>query len=456
LFAGGKILVPTLIVALITVVLPYRVRTGALAQGNGGAVAQESCITSQCHAKMGKDKYVHGPVGSGDCDSCHKKVGKHKFEPITNAGKLCAACHETMNTKAVVHDPVKKGLCTKCHDPHQSPNKYQLRAAGSDLCFLCHNKSLVGGKYVHGPAAVGSCDSCHLAHQSDHWKLLIAEGNDVCFTCHSDKQDEIKKAKFVHPPVQQACVSCHNPHSGNYQYNLMLPGNRELCLSCHTDKEKEIKDATVPHLALNTPKKCLACHDPHTSNYGKQLVAQPAQLCLGCHDREYNGQNGKIENIKAILESNADRHGPIREGDCTGCHNPHGSMNFRMLREVYPQLFYASYSPDNYKFCFMCHAKTIAQDEYTDTLTNFRNGNRNLHFVHVNKKVKGRTCRACHDAHATNNPRHIRDAVPFANWMLPINFKKTETGGSCQPGCHQRFSYDRIKPVVNKPQSADR
>lgn len=445
-------LIMMILAALPLVILPYHDQGRASAQGNETAKTKESCITEKCHAKMGKEKFVHGPVAVGECESCHKKAGKHKFEPITDVGKLCSECHGQLTTQKVVHPPVKQGQCTKCHSPHQSPNKFQLRATGSDLCFLCHDKSvIIGGKFVHGPVAEGSCSTCHNMHQSEFPKLLIAEGNDVCFNCHPDKADAIKSAKFVHPPVQMGCVSCHSPHSGNYQYNLIAEGSHDLCLTCHADKEKEVKDATVPHKALDTPRKCLACHDPHVSNYAKQLIKQPAELCLSCHDREYNGQNGPIANMKAVLDNNTDRHGPIKEGDCTGCHNPHGSPNFRMLREFFPQLFYASYNPDNYKLCFMCHEKSIASDETTTTLTNFRNGDRNLHFVHVNKFVKGRTCRACHDAHATNNPKHIRDKVPFAKWQLPINFKKTGTGGSCQPGCHQMYSYDRAKPAVNKP-----
>ena len=431
------------------VFLPHHEYGRASAQGK--EAVKESCITAKCHAKMGKDKFVHGPMAGGECDACHKQTGKHKFEPINDVGGLCEQCHEKLTTQKVVHPPVKQGQCTMCHSPHQSPYKFQLRASGSDLCFLCHDKAMVSGKFVHGPVAEGGCSTCHATHQSEFPKLLMADGNEVCFTCHPDKADAIKSAKFVHPPVQMGCVSCHSPHSSNYKYQLLAEGNRDLCLTCHSDKEKEIKAAAVPHKALDTPKRCLACHDPHVSKYPKQLIAQPAELCLGCHDRDYNGQDGPIANMKAILDSNSDHHGPLKEGDCSGCHNPHGSPNFRMLREPFPQLFYASYNPDNYKLCFMCHENSIARDEMTTTLTNFRNGDHNLHYVHVNRAVKGRTCRACHDAHATNNPKHIRDSVPFGKWQLPINYKKTGTGGSCSPGCHQRFGYDRVKPVVNGP-----
>ncbi|MCM2356834.1 MAG: cytochrome C [Geobacteraceae bacterium] len=421
------------------------------AQENGAAKQKESCITEKCHTGMGKEKFVHGPVAVGECTACHRQIKKHKFEPITDIGKLCDECHEKLTTMKVVHAPVKAGKCSKCHDPHQSPYKFQLRAEGAFLCFNCHDKGMIGGKFVHGPVAVGSCSTCHTMHQSEFPKLLLAKGNEVCFNCHADKADAFKNKKFVHAPVQESCVNCHSPHGGNFQYNFKADGKRDLCFTCHSDKEKEVKEATVPHKGLDTAKSCLACHDPHVSNYVKQLTMQPAELCMSCHDREYNGQNGRVANMKAMLANNSIHHGPIKQNDCSGCHNTHGSNNYRMLREFFPQLFYAGYSQDNYKLCFMCHEKSIANDERTTTLTAFRNGDQNLHFVHVNKMVKGRTCRACHDAHATNNPRHIRDAVPFAKWQLPVGFTKTETGGKCLPGCHQLFGYDRAKPVVNKP-----
>jgi predicted CXXCH cytochrome family protein len=423
----------------------------ALAQEGGASKAKASCITEKCHAGMGKDKFVHGPIAVGDCTVCHEPTGRHTFAPIKDVGKLCEECHENLTRMKVVHAPVKEGRCTQCHDPHQSANKFQLRATGSDLCFRCHDKALVGGKYVHGPVAVGSCGACHAAHQSEIPKLLLAEGNSVCFSCHTEEAEKFKKKKFMHAPVQGSCINCHSPHSSNYEFNLKAEGSRALCLTCHKGIETVMNEATVPHKALDTGKKCLSCHDPHVSDYAKQLKGQPADLCLSCHDREYNGPNGKIANIKSILANNADHHGPIRQNDCTGCHNPHGSKYFRMLRENFPQLFYAGYNKENYKLCFMCHENTLASNERTTTLTNFRNGDQNLHFVHVNKAVKGRTCRACHDAHATNNPKHIRDAVPFGKWQLPINFTKTATGGKCMPGCHQMYRYDRVKPVLNKP-----
>jgi predicted CXXCH cytochrome family protein len=422
----------------------------SIAAADPSSAKAPGCVTGNCHSAIGKGRFVHGPAATGACVTCHVQEAQHKFKRI-NVGQLCAECHEDTITMKVVHKPVRDGKCTACHDPHQSPYQFQLRAEKAELCFLCHDRALVAGKFVHGPVAVGSCGTCHAMHQSDFPNLLSAGGNNVCFECHSDKADAFRDKKFVHAPVQRSCVLCHSPHSSNYKYSLIDDGSQKLCFTCHKDKQLELGTVSVRHKGLDTKNHCLACHDPHVSDYAKLLNRQPGDQCLSCHDRSYVnvGRKVTIANMKSYLDENKIHHGPIKQQDCSGCHNAHGSNNFRILRENFPQLFYAEYNPDNYSLCFMCHEPSLAAEPRTTTMTSFRNGSENLHFVHVNK-VKGRTCRACHDAHATNNPKHVRDSVLFAKWDLPVGFKKSERGGTCLPGCHQEFSYDRVKPVVNK------
>ena len=440
-------IVTTVMLSLPLTVVPSRTSAAA---GAGTGQANGKCVTAECHKGMATAPYVHGPVANGECTFCHLQVGDHKFKPIAEPGKQCLECHERVDTLPVVHLPVKEKKCTRCHDPHQSLSKFQLRAEGAELCFLCHNKSIAGGKFVHGPVAVGSCSACHAGHQSRLRKLLLTDGNDLCFSCHSDKAEQFKSGKFAHAPVEKSCLYCHNPHSSPFRFTVKADGT-QLCYSCHREKHQDINAVSVKHKGLNTDKGCIACHEPHVSNHPKLTVSGSADLCLSCHDRAYTSPNGRVENIKELLAKNTDHHGPIRQKDCSGCHNAHGSNNFRILRENFPPLFYSGYNPDNYKLCFMCHEKSLASERLTTTLTGFRNYQQNLHYVHVNKQVKGRTCRACHDAHATNNARHIRDTVPFgsANWRLPVGFVKTETGGQCLPGCHKLFKYDREREIKN-------
>ena len=302
---------------------------------------------------------------------------------------------------------------------------------------------------MHGPAAVGGCVACHDPHTADYQKNLKAEGPNLCYMCHTDKADAIRSAEYVHMPVSEDCVNCHNPHSAPKQFMLQAesPG---LCLDCHAEKKEQMTGAAVRHGALETGKTCLNCHDAHMSNIAKNLTMEPLDLCLSCHNQVYTKADGtEIMNMEKWLAENTDQHGPIKQKDCSGCHNPHGSEYFRILRNPYPPTFYMPFAVENYNLCFSCHEKTIVLDPETTQLTNFRNGNMNLHFVHVNKAVKGRTCRACHETHASNHPKHIRDAVPFGSWELPVNFQKTDTGGSCTPGCHKTKQYDRVKKEIN-------
>jgi predicted CXXCH cytochrome family protein len=434
-----------------------------LMEGASYAAAKESpaekksCVTSACHSTMNKVKYRHGPVEAGECAECHGTSSKHpsdpkkyKFEKIKNVSAKCYGCHDKFAQKKYTHAPVKDGECLACHNPHGSNNKFQLAEKGAKVCFNCHDDGIVGGTFVHGPAAVGGCIACHEPHVSDNENSLRSKGSELCYLCHVEKADAINKAAFVHKPVAIGCTGCHNPHSGPKEF--FLPSESPtLCLGCHKDKKEQLSNIKVKHGALERDKSCLNCHDAHIAQVAKNLLMEPMDLCISCHDREYKRKNDRsVPDIKTLLAENKDHHGPIKQKDCSGCHDPHGSNDFRILRNYYPETFYKPFDITNYSLCFSCHEKTVALDPKTTKLTNFRNGNENLHFLHVNKPIKGRTCRACHETHASNWPKHIREAVPFGAWDLPLNFEKTETGGSCTPGCHKIKLYDRIKRVENK------
>ena len=118
-----------------------------------------------------------------------------------------------------------------------------------------------------------------------------------------------------------------------------------------------------------------------------------------------------------------------------------------MAEKAFPDSFYTSFESEKYDLCFACHDKQIILEEKT-AATGFRNGEQNLHYLHVNRE-KGRSCRACHHEHAANQPNHIREEVPFGRWRMQVEFEKTETGGSCSTGCHVPYKYDRASPVQN-------
>lgn len=399
------------------------------------AQADPGCITTECHAEMGTKAFVHGPVGAGICNVCHvPEEGKdHKFELYAEKDELCFGCHEAkrdMMLEEHVHTPVADGNCVGCHDPHQSDLRFTLKGIAADLCFQCHEKAEFSKSDVHGPVAVGDCNACHSPHASANEKQLQEPLPDLCISCHTEKMDELNK-RHVHPPVEESCMNCHDAHAatGKHLLDHQMP---ELCFGCHTElalsTEAEYKHDPVAN------GQCYLCHDVHSSEYPKMFTADPNQLCFTCH-----------EELGEYISNSIHKHGPVIEGDCNACHNPHGSDNHKILKKYFPEEFYKPYAEENYDLCFGCHSKSVAIDEETKTLTEFRDGKRNLHFVHVNKEEKGRTCRACHQVHASSQDKHIRTSVPFGkmNWNLPVTFTKHEDGGSCVVGCHGPKEYSR-------------
>jgi len=307
--------------------------------------AEEPLYCLGCHPHKAEKGYVHKPVKDGECISCHKSTGKQHPKvkkgafTQTDNGKsgLCTECHEPKNNQKFVHAPVASGDCLDCHDVHQSDHKYQLKASGSDLCFLCHDKSKIDRKYPHKPIVEGKCSSCHDPHQSNVKFMLKGEGSQLCFRCHEQK-------KFTGVVV----------------------------------------------------------------------------------------------------------HKPVAEAKCGSCHSTHGTENPHLLNKFFPEEFYMPFNKDNFSLCFGCHKDTLADEQFSET-TGFRNGIKNLHFVHVNKNDKGRSCKTCHDPHAANQGHLISSRVPhFGAWRIPIRYTQTNSGGTCVAGCHKPKSYDRNQAITNQ------
>jgi len=411
----------------------------------------QDCITGSCHQTMVEFSQIHSPVDDNDCAVCHSDNGKEhpdsRGKEFTleseDIGELCGSCHEI--DKEGIHDPVAKGKCITCHDPHANNNSFLLIEEDlSILCNQCHEPVISDRKYTHGPAAVGACNICHFAHGATQNSLITTdEINQLCYTCHTLKEQEISRLEHIHTPVQNSCVDCHNPHESDYKYLLSL-SNPEACLTCHEDIRNRMKNALSQHAALVEEELCLNCHTPHGSNYKYNLKDQTFDLCLSCHNQDFKKDDHTIPNMDNYLKENAEWHGPIRDKDCSGCHDPHGSENISLLHYYFPLEFYSPFDVDNYQLCFQCHPETNVLDASTVRMTGFRDGDRNLHYLHVNQE-KGRTCRACHQVHASQLPFHVREAVPFGGWQLPINYSPTRDGGSCTPGCHKHFEYKRTK-----------
>lgn len=379
--------------------------------GGTGAMRPLTCTTSDCHAHVTERELVHEPVAVNRCDACHvpkrgatafRPGARHEFKRAGDDPELCYACHDRLGNAHFVHEPVKMGVCILCHDPHGAEHASLLRVdIDRQLCARCHRVTVDQGLHVHPPVGDGACGACHDPHGSDQAKFLRA-------------------------------------------------APEALCLDCHDTIEEMLEDATVAHGPVTTGRSCLSCHDPHASDAERLLLREPMGLCLSCHDKRLDSNGGSIRNIAEYLEGHPDHHGPIKDGNCTACHNPHGGAIRRLLTEAYPAGPYAPFDEETYALCFGCHDFEMVEEARDDEVTEFRNGDLNLHYVHVNRADKGCTCGVCHDPHAGSGPKHIADPMAFGVEARLTKYRATATGGSCVSSCHATLAYDRVQPVKHE------
>lgn len=422
------------------------------------AIDQKSCVTAECHVKVKDYKVVHGPVNVNACDACHKltDASKHTFALTRDKTQICTFCHQKIETgnNKFVHKPVTTGDCLPCHDPHGGKTARFIRGGSMrETCSQCHKDVIGKKKKVHGPVAAGACEACHAPHAAKFPKLLNTEGKELCLSCHKEMGDQMKSVKVLHKPVKEGeCAQCHDPHASDHPAQIKA-GGLELCVTCHEPVKKAAMDAKYKHSIVTKDYACMNCHTAHGGQLGKLLKNEPIKICMNCHTTAQKTADGReIKSVADVKDPKLVKHGPLKDGLCTGCHDVHGSNVSRLLTKAYPETFYAKFDEKNFALCVTCHDKKLVEAKEAEGLTNFRNGKDNLHFVHVSKD-RGRTCRACHETHTGKNPVRIRESVPYGQWELPIGYKKTETGGSCAPGCHKEYAYDRKTPVTDKKES---
>jgi predicted CXXCH cytochrome family protein len=259
-----------------------------------------------------------------------------------------------------------------------------------------------------------------------------------CRECHSD----LLEKEMMHYPAEDACDNCHestgasHPSGDSLGFRLMdrVP---ELCYYCHEEPMSQ-SSAHGPHLR----GECLACHDAHGSETRSLLMEPDPVLCLSCHKQIFRTDSTEVSNIRQLVGGRKRAHSAIALGGCMSCHKPHGSAFRALLVDSYPQEDYLPALPENFALCFLCHDPDLMIAEKTDRATGFRNGTKNLHWIHINGN-KGRNCRMCHNIHGSSQAFLVEERLGFGQWEMRMNFTVEEQGGSCMPGCHGNLSYRR-------------
>ena len=349
--------------------------------------------------------------------------GQNKFRLKPGAGgQVCLNCHPNMAEKLkgkFVHTPVKTGNCAGCHSPHTSAHGKLLSASPGALCRTCH-ANVIPEKAVSGHKVVleGNCVKCHDPHASNNKANLLKTGNDLCVSCHKAVGDTIAKVAFKHVPVSANCLSCHNPHASEKAPHLLKSPVPALCTQCHKPDSPRFTRQHVDYPVARA--NCVSCHDPHGSNVAGILfdtvhppvaskrcnqchdaatAAEPFatrragfELCRGCHSSMMNETFGKNR-----------IHWPLMDkAGCLSCHQPHAARQKKLLKVAGADL------------CGQCHRDTIdwqvklgekaAQEKAAAGRVRAEKGA----FTH--EPVQGGSCLTCHQPHASDSARLMRQA----------------------------------------------
>ena len=129
-----------------------------------------------------------------------------------------------------------------------------------------------------------------------------------------------KPAWYVHEPKKD-CSNCHDKRKQRSfsTQKFLNTPVPKLCYSCHDNH-------TISVLYVHGPVangKCLFCHNPHKSKIEHLLIAAEPGLCYQCHD---------IDSIKLIPA-----HLSKQLSSCTDCHTPHASSIKALLKETSSQ-----------------------------------------------------------------------------------------------------------------------
>jgi len=408
---------------------------------------QELCLG--CHEEYRSDmeqKVVHAPF-KNKCSICHQAHGSKNKPLLTqNVTELCWGCHDDLqydfDKAKFKHRPVTdSGSCVTCHTPHASANdKLFLTANQGDICGKCHDLKVEGKKSIHGAVSQGKCSGCHDPHKSDNKNFEKGETLEYCTACHTKEKAQLEMP-FVHSPFKNRCNLCHVPHASDESY-LLTKKTQDLCIGCHDDFEEPMQTSAFVHQPMKDAKSCANCHSPHASGTEKILIGSQTDFCLNCHGKTIKSGTKTLTNFKKLFQKKPVLHSAITQKGCSSCHNPHFGSNAEFLSGIFVKGFYTPAMKDNYSLCFNCHNPELMTEATTTTATAFRNGNKNMHYLHI-QGPKSRNCSVCHEIHASDNKHLLVDQTRFGNWDMKMNFTELDGGGSCQTGCHGDKPYKR-------------
>ncbi len=195
---------------------------------------------------------------------------------------------------------------------------------------------------------------CKACHRFETEQKGNAE-QSRCLSCHK----RITEHSFVHgPSAVGSCETCHSRASdkrSKTSRNSAAEPYSKICHQCHGDSINSWNALDNRHgpYALGN---CTICHDPHGSDYPYFTRKHTTSLCVSCHEEKASGAH--------VVVSFAGRSHPVRgkpdplnngkELTCASCHNPHASK--------FSSLLFQDEKKDSTGFCMSCHKFLFSQN----------------------------------------------------------------------------------------------
>lgn len=220
-----------------------------------------------------------------------------------------------------------------------TPSASAAQYVGAETCKTCHEDVFNGlqrtphsKSHVKDKAGVEAqaCETCHgpganhVESGGEAAKIFSFKGaavddvNHRCLSCHAREHEHSAFPESAHASAKLSCTSCHSPHHAKEQRALLTEKQPALCYSCHSDQRAEF-GKPFRHRVNDGLIRCSECHNVHAAST-RSLRTSPEQdqVCFKCH-RQLQGP--------FMFE-----HVPVKTEGCMSCHQPHGSINPRMLK----------------------------------------------------------------------------------------------------------------------------
>lgn len=174
------------------------------------------------------------------------------------------------------------------------------------------------------PGECGGCHSEKLPADAVVDKVRYGQFSPECYSCHVDIVSGSEWRHF--PSSSLLCRTCHQLGADVDQ--LVVPTGKveSLCFDCHLNKKKWTGMSHI-HGPVGTGD-CTICHDPHGSGNEFQLWADgKSKLCVVCHEGMKKFTDEGPKNLVV--------HGILTARGCVACHSPHATDHrFQLYQEI--------------------------------------------------------------------------------------------------------------------------